>query len=153
MAADANKLDWHCNLPARLLLASLPYRSGAELQTAAQRFLAEMQLLTDKGRVFKFEQANLIASVEVMLGDLLAHQPAAQAQARMHWQAAAARLQTASDGDSNFRAVALWGQAKFHLHEFDAAQAAEAKVGASTFRHPDYLKLLRLLEQRSAELN
>ncbi len=155
MAADADKLEWHCNLPARLLLASLPYRSDAELQTAAQRFLAEMQLLTDKGRVFKFEQANLIASVEVMLGDLLAHQPAAQAQAqaRMHWQAAAARMQTASDGDSNFRAVALWGQAKFQLNEFEAAQAAAAKVAASAFRHPDYLKLQRLLERRSAEMN
>jgi serine/threonine protein kinase/uncharacterized MAPEG superfamily protein len=153
MAADANKLEWHCNLPARLLLASLPYRSDTELQTAAQRFLAEMQLLTDKGRIFKFEQANLIASVEVMLGDLLAHQPAAQAQARLHWQAAAARLQTDSDSKSNFRATALWGQAKFHLNEFEAAQAAAAKVAASTLRHPDYLKLQRLLERRSAALN
>ena len=154
-AADANKLEWHCNLPARLLLASLPYRSDTELQTSAQRFLAEMQLLTDKGQVFKPDQTTLIASVEVMLGDLLAHQPAAQAQAqaRMHWQAAAARMQTASDGDSNFRAVALWGQAKFHLNEFEAAQAAAAKVAASAFRHPDYLKLQRLLERRSAEMN
>ena len=155
IAADANKLDWHCNLPARLLLASLPYRSDAELQTAAQRYLIEMQQLVDQGRAFKPDQTTLIASVEVMLGDLLAHQPAAQAQAqaRLHWQAAAARLQTDSESKSNFRAVALWGQAKFHLNELAAAQAAAAKVAASTFRHPDYLKLQRLLEKHGAALN
>ena len=155
LAIDPAKPDWNCALRGRLLAVQASggeRNKGAAVMAPLQRYVTEMQALTGAGKTLTVEQARVVAKAEILLGELLAADPAGQAptraqaraQARTLWQSAAARL-AASTQVGEYPSLTLLAQAQFRLGDIDAAQAMAETLKASAYRHPDYTELQRLL--------
>jgi hypothetical protein len=148
LAADAKQMRWQSNLRGRLLwLRAQVERGEAQSQALAvemSRYLADMQLRIQAGSRLNNAQNLLMAQVELALGELLAGSDAAKAE--LHWRSAAERLRedvTRADAP----AMAVAALAHLHLNEIEEARRLAEKLEASSYRHPDVLRLRSYLQE------
>jgi eukaryotic-like serine/threonine-protein kinase len=126
-------------LRLRLALAE-PWPQARE---ALEAYLLLVRQSEAGGLVLDTEQAGLAATAEIGLGDQLAG-AGDQAAAQASWQAAAQRLHESAAAGHPASAVAL-AQALVRLGKDTDAHALFQRVAASSYRHPDYAVLQRLL--------
>lgn len=141
LRADATKVDWQCNLQARLLLLQAGNAPSAPMRDSLARQLDILQALARQGAMFSAEQQRVIAGLELRLGQLARTVP----QARAHWESAAARLQPAAHTKNDAASMTLYALARFRLGATEEARALAEKVTATSYRHPDYAELQNLL--------
>lgn len=139
--AEAGKLEWLINLQGRLvhLEAFLALAKGStSTPQSLLRFLDSIDGLSATGKTLSQEQVRIVASAELLLGDLLAGRDSARAASR--WRAASERLMPQiARGD--LPAMTLSALAQQRLGRNQEARALADKIEASAYRHPRYGEL------------
>ncbi|MET0519710.1 MAG: protein kinase [Burkholderiaceae bacterium] len=150
LSTDGTKMDWQVNLQGRLLqlLAQQArletVKASAHLQSLRQ-YLAQVKALESQSKAFSNEQTRVIASAELLLGDLIASQPSPPAEAQVLWQSAALRLGALSQR-RDMASMILLAVAKFRLGKTQEAQTLADIIRASSYRGPRYEELRKALQ-------
>ncbi|MCV2350765.1 serine/threonine-protein kinase [Paucibacter sp. Y2R2-4] len=148
LASDAKQLRWQCDLRGRLLdLRAQIEQTEAQRRSLAgemQRYLADMQALGQTGSRFNQPQRWVLARVALNLGHLLAETDVALAQ--RYWAQAAQQVrEDVTQADA--QAMAVSALAQFRLGRIAEARALAEKLEASSYRHPDLIRLRTLLQE------
>ena len=143
LAADAGKLEWQLNLRGRLLQLQAQ-REGASPQHLHD-YLRGIQDLAAQGRVFSSDQTRIVASAELLLGDLLSQQPSRHPDAMAHWASAAARLGSSAQR-KDMHSMTLLAIAHHRLGKTQEARSLADIVQASSYRDPLYEGLQQALK-------
>ncbi|MCX2860301.1 protein kinase [Paucibacter sp. PLA-PC-4] len=141
--ANPAKLDWQCLLRGQLL-AMQAVLHGPQAIQPMRRYIREMQDIESKGKTLNADQRLAVARVALLLGRLLAKTADGGAQASQYWQTAEEYLQPMGS-TSDAQSMTLHAQTRFLLGAPEEARALAEKVTATTYRHPDYVELQRLL--------
>jgi len=148
IASDTSPMRWQTNLNARalalkaqLLLSAGQRPSASDLET----YLATVGRFESQGARLTADQMDIVAAVELILGDLLVRNGQRDAAAA-HWRAVAERLRPLAEHD-NLPALALLARAELRLGNLAEARALAARVEASNYRHPAYADLVNELTQ------
>lgn len=148
LATDAKQMKWQGSLRGRLLwLRAQIEHSEAQVHALSAEmtsYLADMQARIQAGTRINKDQRLILARVELSLGELLGSSEVTEAQ--LHWQAAAERLRT-DVTKSDAPALAVTALAHFRLNGIEEARRLAEKLEASSYRHPDYLRLRTLLQK------
>ena len=146
IASDASMLNWQVNLnglmlaqKARIALAERRGLPNDEIEA----YLSKVRQVETSGKRFTSRQAELVAAIELISGDLL-YRDEQRDTARGRWVAAVERLQPQSGGD-DYPVLTLLARAQLRLGELAAARALAARVEASKYRHPAYADLVNEL--------
>lgn len=149
MSTPDRKVRWQVNLSGRLLVLRARLVSETEEGTLAElrTYLTEVQEREAAGKPLDAEQAPIVASVGLALGDALRRRGRAEA-AEPFWNAAARRLR---DGGQRGEAPAmtLLGLLAIRIGNAQDARAWAEKVEPTTYRHPDAAELRRWAEQKA----
>lgn len=144
LSTDATRNKWNIALTGNLLLHRLALAEPeAVRRNELEAFASTVKSAESGGKPLDAEQVRIASAVELALGDLLARD-ALSAQARGHWQAAAARLQASAAG-GDLPAMTLLAQARLRLGATDEARALAHRIEASPYRHPAYADLRQRL--------
>ena len=146
VASDASLLNWQVNLGGHLLaqkaqLAQAESRRppGDEIEA----YLSKVRALEASGKQLTRVQAEIVAGVELIAGDIMDREGRRDA-AHERWDSAAKRLQPqATNGD--LAALTLRARAAWRLGDLAQARAQAAQVEASKYRHPAYAGLVNEL--------
>ena len=149
MATPDRKVRWDVNLRGRLLVLQARLADeGAAVQGAVSdlsAYLAEVQQREVAGRPLEAEQAPIVATAGLVLGDALRRSGRGEAAA-LPWAAAERRLQAgAHRGEAP--AMALLGLLALRQGQAQDARAWAEKVEPTTYRHPDAAELRRWAAQ------
>ncbi|MEJ6004971.1 protein kinase [Paucibacter sp. AS339] len=148
LSTDAKQMKWQGSLRGRLLwLRAQIERSEAQVHALSAEmtsYLADMQARIQAGTRVNKDQRLILARVELSLGELLGSSEVTEA--KLHWQAAVERLR-ADVTKSDAPALAVSALAHFRLNAIEEARRLAEKLEASSYRHPDYLRLRTLLQK------
>ncbi|ALT79237.1 protein kinase domain-containing protein [Paucibacter sp. KCTC 42545] len=148
LATDAKQMRWQGNLRGRLLALRANFERSEVLSHALAlemtNYLADMKARAQSGTRINKEQRLILARVELSLGELLGSSEVTEAQ--LHWQTAVERLR-ADVTKSDAPALAVTALAHFRLNAIEEARRLAEKLDASSYRHPDYLRLRTLLQK------
>lgn len=148
LASDAKQLKWQCNLRGRLLdlqtQVELTATQSRSLSEEMRRYLADMQTLSQSGTRFNQLQRLVLARVALQLGGLLTDTDVALAQ---RYAAEAAEFLREDVTKADAPAMAVAALAQIRLGRIEEARALAEKLEASSYRHPDYLRLRTLLQK------
>lgn len=126
-------------LAAQLALAEKRNGPGAEIEA----YLAKIGDFIAQGKILDNEQGVIVAQAELMLGDLLAAEQRQDAAAT-HWRAAAERAQQYAEY-GNVPALTLLAHARLRLGSVEQASKIAMRIESTSYRHPAYADLVRLL--------
>jgi hypothetical protein len=151
LALDPKMAQWQVTLRGRALyVATLVARDEERpaLIDELNEYLAKVESFTTADRVLDQNRRIIVARNELLLGTLLAG-AGQRERALAHWRAVATHMQAfAEHGD--WDALTLLATAQFHLGLVAEARALTHRIDASTYRHPAYMDLVRLLAEEAA---
>ena len=148
MASDATMLNWQVNLHGLVVAqrARIALAEGRSVLAAqSDAYLATIRKLELSGKQFSGMQTEIVATAELISGDLLNHDDQ-HAAARSRWASAAERLQP-EFSSNNYPALTLLARIRLRLGDLTAARALTARVEASKYRHPAYAELVKEMAQ------
>jgi len=146
IAVDASIAKLRVNQKGRALqlaahLAPAEKRDGLAAEIGS--YLSNIRDYIAEGKTLDDEQGVIVAQTELVGGDLLAagqrREPAAN-----HWRAAAERAQQYADR-GNLPALVLLAHARLRLGSVEQAKVIAKRVESTSYRHPAYADLVRLL--------
>lgn len=143
--AKAEKLEWQLDLRGRLVQLDAHLRRAAGDRSASQtlqRFLETADQLAASGKTFNQDQQRILASAELLLGDLMNDHREPDATAR--WHGVNNRLASLVNR-SDLPAMTLSALAQHRLGRLQEARALADKIEASAYRHPRYGELRHAL--------
>lgn len=143
IASDASVMNWQVNLQglALMLRTRIALAEGNDAPIdELQGVIQTAQTFESTGKVLGPYRNEIVAGVELALGDALAHDDK-RARAEDHWQAVVARLGPVA-ATANNPSLTLLARADLRLGKIQEAQALTARVQASNYRHPAYADLV-----------
>jgi eukaryotic-like serine/threonine-protein kinase len=146
MAAPDHKVRWLVNQRGRL--AVLQGRLGiGTAMTELRAYLDDIRRHEAAGKPLDAEQAFIVASADLALGDAL-RRAGQEREAAARWAAAAARLQAAAQR-GYAPAMALLGLIAMRQGDAQDARRWAERVESTTYRHPDAAELRRWAAQKA----
>lgn len=143
LQGDATSLQWQISLKGLLLAQqaalAMAQRRNPPLQ-ALEDFVATARRMEAAGKVFDSDQAEIVATVELMLGDAL-HREGRRDAAVEHWKAIVARFQPQAE-NAGYPVLALLARTYLRLEQATQARVLIARIEASKYRHPAYADLV-----------
>jgi tetratricopeptide (TPR) repeat protein len=142
IASDPSSLMWQINLVGLALTQKfrIAKLDGSIYPTYEfDLFVAAIKAIELSGKRLNSDQIQIVALVELMLGDMLDHN-GQHKEATRHWRSVAERLEPLADHE-NYPVLVLLARAKLRLDQIDEARALAARTKASIYRHPAYADL------------
>lgn len=146
IALDPKLANWQVNLRGRALALAARLASNDEQHTlidSLNDYLAKVREFTTADRGLTQARDLIVAQAELQLGAALAADGKTE-DAVAHWRAVAARVQTYADRGDLPSLTAL-ATAQFQLGAVAEARALAQRIESSTYRHPAYADLVRML--------
>lgn len=146
VALDPTMADWQVNLRGRaLFVATLLATDDERPRRLAdlKDYLVKVRQFTTADRSLGQTRDAIVAKNELLFGDLLARD-GQRAEAVIHWRAVTALLQ-AMVAQGNLDALTTFAAAQFRLGAVAEARQLAQQIEATTYRHPAYADLVRLL--------
>jgi tetratricopeptide (TPR) repeat protein len=146
LALDPTMAQWQVTLRGRALDLTTRLARADEIpqyRKDLNDYLAKVKPFTTADRELDLPRRIIVARIELLLGNLQA-QAGLRAGAEVLWRAAAARVQSDAD-HGDFDALTVCATAQFHLGAIAESRALAQRIASSTYRHPAYADLVRLL--------
>ena len=119
----------------RARLASAYVQSAGLLDEFSEYFVL-LQNAESSGQAMDADQNRVVASAELVFGDLLAYNDSDAAQ--FHWRSAVERLRGYNSSDENPSTMTLLAHAYIRLGAVEDARSLAERIEASAYRHPVY---------------
>ncbi len=148
LALDPKVASWQVNLRGRALTVAAELSTDAErpgLSEELRVYLETIRQFTTTARELNQTRDVIVAQAEYQLGVLLAHGGRTE-EAAQHWRGVVARMSPYAAQD-DLPALTVMGTAQFRLGALAEARALARRIESSTYRHPAYADLVRLLSE------
>jgi tetratricopeptide (TPR) repeat protein len=142
IARDNTKIVWQVNLQGIALArkAQIARAAGSGLSAEEfESFLARIRTLENSGTQLAASQSEIVAEVELALGDVLGRL-GRPGEARERWSAAVSRLRSSGVRET-YPVLTQIARLQLRLGNSSEARALAARVESSRFRHPSYAGL------------